>query len=437
MVKVMNEKLNILILHKMGDPRRWLSSVRDIEFCLPDYAPEHNYIVHNATLPIPDFVKDVDFHGIVLGSTFLCNRYPPSALTKTMEEYYFIKNAKAIKIAMPQDDYDCSGILERWMIDWKIDFLYTVCADHWEILYPILSLEGKIKQGYTSYISEKMIDRCRSPKEFSSRSIDVSYRSKLSYLGRMRYLKGTIGELFKKATLNQGLILDVSTHPKDTIFGGKWLEFVEDSKFVLGSNSGSSLLDPEGEICFNVNKYLAFHPRASFEEVREACFPGVDEKWSFTAISPRNIEAALLETAQICVPGTYSGIMQPEEHYIPFEPDGSNINDVLSVMRDREKVKTMTLSCKEAFLSVKELRYRNHVREIIDTITRAVSTKKIVGTQQERMEKQIKRYIGFNERCMRYYWPYQRSLKGVKKVAKVLGAKKIKELIVNWKNGTY
>jgi len=428
----MSDKLNILILHRMGDPRTWLTSVRDLEYCLPDYAPEHHYIVHNAALPPPKFIKDIDFHGIILGSTFLCNRCLPALYKKTLEDYSFIGNSDAFKIALPQDDYDCSAILEKWMLEWNIDLVYTVCPNHWDILYPTISLDNKIKLGYTSYISEKMIERCKSPKPFSSRRTDVSYRSKLSYLGQMRYTKGTIGNVFVNNIPFSDYVLNISTHPKDTIFGERWLDFIEDSKFVLGSNSGSSILDPEGELAADVNRYLASHRNATFEEVRKACFPEEDGTWNFTAISPRNIEAALLETAQICVPGPYSGIMQPEEHYIPIEPDGSNIQDVLAKMRDTASVGKMIRRCKEAFLAVEELRYRHLVQEILETITHGVSAKRITGTKPDQMEKHIMSYKEFDETCSKYYWPYQRLWQRFKRTAKYL-AKKIKDFLTSRK----
>jgi hypothetical protein len=42
----------------MGDPRFWRMAVRDLEFMLPTYAPEHNYIVHDGNMALPDFVKE-------------------------------------------------------------------------------------------------------------------------------------------------------------------------------------------------------------------------------------------------------------------------------------------------------------------------------------------------------------------------------------------
>ncbi len=424
----MSDRLNILILHQMGDPRTWRSSVRDIEYSLPDYAPEHNYIVHDASLPAPDFIKDIEYHCVILGSTCLCNCHFPLMLSKTLKQYAFIKDSNAFKIAMPQDDYDCSAILERWLLDWNIDLLYTVCPQHWDVLYPNLALTKKIRLGYTGYVSDKMIERGRHLKPFESRTIDVSYRAaKLPpHFGVVGHLKGVIGDVFLANTSDEGFVVDISTHPKNIIHGDKWLDFIENSKFTLGSNSGSSLLDPEGEIRFKVERYLAFNPKATYEEVRDACFPMEDGKWIFTAISPRNIEAALLGTVQICTPGSYSGIMFPETHYIPFEPDGSNIRDVVAMMRDTYKVKRIAAACKEAFLSVKELRYSYHVQEIIDLITQGISTAKIVGTNTEEMKRLIQKYREYNKNFSKYFWLSRRLISSAKKVAVVLGARKVK-----------
>lgn len=416
----MKNKLNILILHRMGDPELWRSSVRDIEFCLPDYAPEHNYIVHNAAIPLPRFVKDIEFHGIVLGPTFLWGRCVPSLLSKTLKEYDFIKKSKAFKIAMPQDDYDCNAILERWMLDWGIDVLYTVCPEHWEVLYPKLIKSAKIKLGYTAYISDELISRCKEPKPLVSRAIDVSYRSKKSYLGTTRYIKGILGEVFIDKVKNKNLNLDISTRPEDTIHGDAWLDFVENSKFVLGSNSGSSLLDPEGKIRAKVKRYMDMNPGADFKKVKKACFPKEDGRWYFTAISPRNIEAALLKTVQIITPGSYNGLMLPREHYIPLEPDGSNINEVLSLMKDFDKTSKISASCKDVFLSIKELRYSYHVQEIIDLILRGVSAKKTNGIKYIEIAPLISRYNSYIEFISFFYWSWSKFKSRAKKIVNYL-----------------
>lgn len=45
---------------------------------------------------------------------------------------------------MPQDDYDYAEVLDSWMVDWKIDRVYTVIPDHWNVLYPKYIFSGDI-----------------------------------------------------------------------------------------------------------------------------------------------------------------------------------------------------------------------------------------------------------------------------------------------------
>ena len=160
----MCRKLNILILHRMGDPRRLRKAISDLEYMLPVHAPDHNYIVHPAELPLPEYVRDIEFHGIVLGSTFLDGRCNGRLLSRLLHDYSFIKESSACKVALPQDDYDCSAILDRWMVNWNIDILYSVCSDNWEILYPHFSKKKKynldipviyLRHGYKNGLKQK------------------------------------------------------------------------------------------------------------------------------------------------------------------------------------------------------------------------------------------------------------------------------------------
>jgi hypothetical protein len=167
---------------------------------------------------------------------------------------------------------------------------------------------------------------------------------------------------------------------------------LENSKFCLVSNSGSSLLDPYGELRKKVNNYLSLNPNANFSEVEKNCFPGEDGKNIFTAISPRNIEAALAETVQIATPGDYSGIMKEGMDYIRLEEDCSNILEIISLIKDREKIQKIRKSCKESVLNINDLRFENHVPNLIQQIENGLNLKSINGTSQNIMEKLINSY---------------------------------------------
>jgi hypothetical protein len=428
-----SEKLNILVIHKMRDPLSWRTAIKDLEFMLPTYAPEHNYIIHSADMPIPEFLKEISFHGIILGPTFLCTRYNSKLFNNILRDYDFIRTSNAFKIALPQDDYDCSAILDRWMVNWGVDLLYTVCPKGWDILYPKYSRVGKIKLGYTGYISNDWINSWKTPKSFDLRPIDISYRAnKLPpNFGRLGYTKGVIADLFKEKMEGFGFKMDISTDSKDMIPGKRWHEFIENSKFCIVTNSGSSLLDPEGEFRTKVKEYLISHPEAPFEEVEKNCFPGEDGKNIFTAISPRNIEAALAGTVQLATPGEYSGILEEGRDYIRLEADCSNLSEVASLMRDNQKVALIQKYCKDSVLGIKSLRFENHVPTIVQQIQDGVNLKSIRGSSKEIMDKAIRRYR--NEILIKeiIFWQKKRFFSKYGALANKFGANRIKNLLKN------
>ena len=253
------------------------------------------------------------------------------------------------------------------MVDWCADIVFPVCVNDWDGLYPNYKRYGQLQQGYTSYISDNLVDRTKAVKPISERAIDVSYRAAFHghTIGRMGLIKNEIGSLFSSRAQGIGLRLDISTKPNDMIPGTKWYDFIGNSKCMLGVNSGSSLLDPEGEIGIAVYRYLQRNPRATFEQVEAACFSGLDGRYSFTMISPRNLECALFGTVQVLTPGPYGGFIHPEEHFLPLEPDMSNFDEVLARIKDHRELETMAKACKDRILSFPELRYDNHAEDLI------------------------------------------------------------------------
>ncbi|MCT7974895.1 hypothetical protein NG797_22680 [Laspinema sp. D5] len=399
-------KLNVLHLHRMGDPQYRRESVRTLEYMIKEVATDINCLVHDTDLPFPEYLKEIDYHLIVLGPTFLCNRYYPTKLKKTLSKYRFIASSNACKIALPQDDYDCSSILDQWMVDWNIDLVYSVCPNNWDVLYPNYSQKGQIKLGYTGYISESWIRSWAKPKPRDDRRIDVSYRASNlpANFGSVGQLKGDIARRFTSSLPSNDLYLDISVDPQDMIPGNRWHNFLEDSKFCLVTPSGSSLLDPKGEFRKRVNNFCKKFPNATFEDIASECFPGEDKRFLFTAISPRNIEAALSETVQIATPGTYSGLMQPIEHFIPLEESCSNISSVLTMMRDKFLIRKISRDCKDAILAEPRLQTKNIVYEILSFAENTSTTRNIQETPQKQIEQLFERYYTHLEVLADSFW---------------------------------
>lgn len=386
------DRLNILVLHSLGDPGLAPRFLEKHVFSLQKNFPEHNYLYHDSALRIPEYVKQTRFDAILLDVTFLCVRwFGEGRFRKHLADYAFVAEADAVKIAFPQDEYDCHQSLDDWMYDWKVDVVFSVIASGWDVLYPRYHRIGDIRLGYTGYIDEALLNW--EPKAFGDRLIDIGYRARKlpPYFGRLGENKWTIGRDVAVRARDTGLRVDIELGDRATLMGDAWLNFIGDSKFTLGANSGSSLLDPTGSIQRSVRTYLASRADASFEEIEKSCFPGLDGKYRFTAISPRVLEAALLGSAQILVDGEYSGIVAPGEHFIPIRADASNFSEVLESMADRPTVDGMIRRCREAVLSVDALRYKNKARMILNLIGEMTARKK-PGSNGETVRRVISRY---------------------------------------------
>lgn len=366
-----SSNFTILSLHRMGDPKLRLEAVNVLEMMVANNIDKTSTIVHDTNIPFPNYLKDIRYDAIILGPTFLSNRHNHEHFKKMLHEYDFIKSSDACKIALPQDDYDSSSILDQWMVDWDIDRVYTVISNHWDLIYPKYIKKGDIKLGYTGYISEAWINKWSRPKELRSRKIDVSYRTHHLSKNRcyLRNLKYVIADRFKDKFGNDDRFnIDISNDKKDFILGQNWHSFIENSKACLVTPSGSSLLDPEGSIRRKVEIFETINSDPQFFDVQQNCYPGIDRDFMFTAISPRNIEAALARTIQIGTEGVYSKIMEPDLHYIKLDEDCSNVSEIKEMLLDHHYLDIISSNCKEAFLDTKRLRIKTIVNELIEFI---------------------------------------------------------------------
>jgi hypothetical protein len=386
------EKLNILVLHRLGSPRLAPDFLSRHVFSLKVYEPEHQYIYHDTQLPLPDYVRNLEFDAIILDVTLLCVRWQKKEIfNQIREDYSFIKNSSAVKIAFPQDEYDCSAILDEWMVDWGIDTVFSVISQNWNVLYPSYSKVGNILLGYTGYIDEALLNIPNAP--LPERPIDIGYRARKlpPYFGHIGEEKWKIGDLALEYSKKYDLKADIALGEAASLHGKSWLDFIGRSKFTLGANSGSSLLDPYGDIQSNVREYLRLNPLANFKDVEKNCFEGLDGKYTFTAISPRVLEAGLLESGQILVEGLYSGVISPWEHFIPIKGDASNFADVVLAMRDTTFVNRMIKDCKEALLDFEGLRARNQAIRVIELI-HELKAKKNIRTNLSQVANVISKY---------------------------------------------
>ena len=383
------EPLNVLILHALGDFSRARQTSLHHLFCLPRYQPQNRYVLHDVADPVTPALRALRFHAIVLDVTFLCMRYlrPRALFEAIVEKYFFVGASDAFRLAMPQDEYDHSEILDEWLAAWGTDLIFSVLPRDWDLLYARTKRRARLRPALTGYVDDQdaaLVSRLVRP--FAERSLDVGYRARElpPQFGRHGRMKSELGRRFAAVAEGRGLRLDLSTRPDDVVVGDKWLAFLADCRHTLGSEGGSSVLDPRGEVRDRVETYLAGHPGAPFAEVEAACFPGLDGVRFFSAISPRLFEAAMVRTSQVLVRAPYLPEIRPDEDYIQLEPDLSNVSEVLDAMGDVARCERRAAACYEALIRPPTYRYSRFAGEVAEAMRSGAREKAVRGTDPAR-----------------------------------------------------
>lgn len=328
--------------------------------------PGTRVLYRNAFDPAPARLAWTQPDLCVLHTTFLGVRW-----NYDFEEYRrrfaWIARLDCPKVALPQDEYDHSAVLDEWLLELGATSVYSCFgAEEREALYP--RLEGRLAfhATLTGFIDEQAASEVAGRSvPHSERPFDVVYRAKqLPYwFGSHGQLKHRIAEAVQERAGALGLSTDISTRPDDTVLGHGWLDFLGSGRAVIGAESGSSVLDERGEVQRRISRLLARSPGVTFEEV-DAQMPSGWDSYAFFAISPRHLEAVITKTAQVLVEGRYSGVLEPERHYIPVHRDFSNLDEALERLREVETVEAMAeRAYEEVYLSA-----RNNLQVLADEL---------------------------------------------------------------------
>jgi hypothetical protein len=284
-----------------------------------------------------------------------------------------IRRAPALKVLFLQDEYRDVRPFNSVMAELGVNVMFSCVAetDH-EIFYPrklIPSLEAvhSVLTGYVpTYLSK------RPPDLNSSRPIDIGYRSREVpfYLGDLGREKKIIADRFIAIAAEAGFTADISTREQQRLYGRRWVEFLRASRLVLGSASGASVIDFTGEIRQNCERHVAFHPDATYEEVKARFFEKVDWDTVIDTISPRVFESAALGCTLVHHEGGYAGIIEADVHYIRVRRDYSNIADVVARIRDRAFCRSLAARTYEDLIVSGRYGYGAFVRRFDDIVSR-------------------------------------------------------------------
>jgi hypothetical protein len=326
----------VLVLYVTPDPRYERLTTLHHLAAVSRLDESAEVLPYNAVHGAPSWLRLLRFDAVVLHTTLLCQRWTPSFATwkRGLE---WLASLPILKIALPQDEYDHAHVLDEWLDELGVSVVCSVLDDrHRSELYPKLSRKAAFYEVLTGYIDENAARRLRARMTRpSERTYDLVYRARnLPYwFGSHGQSKHLISEEVVARAHRHGLSHDISTRTQDAILGDAWLHFLATGRATIGTESGSSVLDGRGEIQARIRELLANEPRLSFDQVSRLMPAGWDS-YRFVAVSPRHLEAAAAKTAQILVRGGYSGVLEAGRHYIPVEPDFSNLDEALEQLRE-------------------------------------------------------------------------------------------------------
>jgi hypothetical protein len=324
----------ILYLHAEAEPMR-PTTVQHLRFLDHSLTP-HDVLFWNALHGVPRWVRDYPFDVVLLHYSVLCMRWH-TPFERWRPSLDWIRESDAVRLAMPQDEYVCAHTLDEWLESLELDCVFSVLDErHWQTLYPRTSTRTRMERSYTGFVDDRAAGLAKTlPLPHAERAQDIVYRARNLpfYVGHHGQLKHRIAEVVEPAARAHGLRTDISTRIADTKYGDAWFELLAGGRCVIGTESGSSALDPHGDLRRFEAAWRVEHPDATFEEF-SALQPAGWDDYEFTAVSPRLFEAAQTKTAQLLVEGAYDGIMEADRHYVPLRVDLSNLDEALDRIAD-------------------------------------------------------------------------------------------------------
>jgi hypothetical protein len=372
-------------------------------YCFEKFSDHLVYFLNLAFRP-PSYIFEVDFDLVIFHDLLLCKRSLPRRFDVIRKYAQPLKQLKGYRIATVQDEFTQTDLLNDFLVEFGVQHIFSVAPpSEWAKIYPKID-HSTVKFDFclTGYIDDDEISRIESlAKNKSARTIDIGYRAtpirhSLGYIG---YLKIQITDVFKQACSTLPLKIDLSNDPKDTFFGDAWYQFLLRCKYVLGVESGASVLDRDGSVERRVQEYLPLNPNASFEEVQRACFAELDGQLQLRVVGPRHLEACLTRTCQILTEGEYNGILKPFVHYIPVKKDFSDISTVLqTIINDGLRHKIVENAYQDVVKSGK-YSFRSYVQDLLSSsLGKDYAWSSVLATEYE--------LHGKNAERERWIWRY-------------------------------
>jgi hypothetical protein len=224
----------------------------------------------------------------------------------------------------------------------------------------------------TGYVPEHLQLQAKSARPLRDRPVGIGYRGRDigGRYGRLAFEKFEIGRRMREICAARGISHDIEWTEDKRLYGLDWYNFIASCRANLGSESGSNIFDFDGAIAAKYKELeSARGGPVPYEEFRIYTDP-LEARYNMGQISPRVFEAAAMRTPMILYTGGYSGIIEPDTHYVELKKDFSNIDDVLGRLNDLDGLEKMASRAYERLVGSREFCYQRFVRLIDATVER-------------------------------------------------------------------
>ncbi|MDX2084769.1 MAG: hypothetical protein SFZ03_05210 [Candidatus Melainabacteria bacterium] len=375
------QKKNILVLYQ-GTSLPLRNTTETHLYCWKRYS-QHQTIYFNTRFPLPEWLLRFLRVDAIVGDTLFADHWENEFLENFPKRYPYLTRLGCLKLILPQDEFYNMKVLNTFIGAFGITHLLTVSLPHdWPTLYPDVDpTRVHIETKLTGYLDDGVVSRVNAlAKEMTnkatepSRPIDIGYKVWKSeyWLGEHAMHKVWLAERVDPLARERQLTSDLETFSQYALYGDDWFRYLLSCRATIGVESGASLLDWEGNIRKVVTAYVQANPQASFQTVRDACFPGLDYNIRLFCVSPRHLECALTRTCQILLEGEYNGMLTPWVHYIPVQRDYSNLEAAIDFFLNQpEAVATIVENAYQDLVATERYHYKTFVRHVETSILEA------------------------------------------------------------------
>lgn len=358
----MEDSLNVLILY--ADDSTHVSTITEYLRSFKQYSRHHIfYAVATGNI---DCKMDINvFDALIIHYSIRINvENSNSSLSPAYCKA--IKQFNGEKILFIQDEYEATNNAKAKMLELGITTVYTTVPTHSvHLIYPPTEFKNvEFITVLTGYTSEHMAENL-SPTPLAQRSIWIGYRGRelpywYGHLGREKFL---IGKEMKKFCAERQIPADIEWCETKRIYGNQWYPFLASCRATLGTESGSNIFDFTGELRRTISVSLKKNSNVSYEEVFEKYLRNHEGMVTMNQISPKIFEAITLHTALILFEGSYSGVLDPDLHYIALKKDWSNIDEVFAKLADDHYLNKITTQSYHDIILSGKFSYHNFINE--------------------------------------------------------------------------